>query len=87
MAKRVCSPPAIATRLSSQLTSVPATVAFPAISTGIFGYPVERAASVALRTTHDELVKWPQIERVTFVLFSDEHLHAFADAKSGLSRH
>lgn len=63
------------------------TVAFPAISTGIFGFPVERAALVALRTTRDELEKRPQIERVTFVLFSDEHLHAFTDARRGLIRH
>jgi O-acetyl-ADP-ribose deacetylase len=63
------------------------TVAFPAISTGIFGFPVELAALVALRTTRDEIEKRPQIERVTFVLFSEEHLHAFADARSGLIRH
>jgi O-acetyl-ADP-ribose deacetylase len=53
------------------------TVAFPAISTGVYGYPVERAAEVALRTTREELAKHPQIEEVRFVLFSDEHLQAF----------
>ena len=53
------------------------TVAFPAISTGIYGYPVERAAPVALETTREELAKHPQIEEVRFVLFSDEHLEAF----------
>jgi O-acetyl-ADP-ribose deacetylase len=53
------------------------TVAFPAISTGIYGYPVERAAEVALRTTREELAKHPEIEEVRFVLFSDEHLQAF----------
>jgi O-acetyl-ADP-ribose deacetylase (regulator of RNase III) len=53
------------------------TVAFPAISTGVYGYPVEHAAKVALRTTHEELRKRPQIEEVRFVLFSDEHLQAF----------
>jgi O-acetyl-ADP-ribose deacetylase len=53
------------------------TVAFPAISTGVYGYPVEYAAKVALRTTHEELGKRPQIEEVRFVLFSDEHLQAF----------
>ena len=53
------------------------TVAFPAISTGVYGYPVERAAEVALRTTRDELAKHPEIEEVRFVLFSDEHLRAF----------
>jgi O-acetyl-ADP-ribose deacetylase len=56
------------------------TVAFPAISTGVYGYPVERAAEVALRTTSEELEKHPEIERVTFVLFSDEHLRAFETA-------
>jgi O-acetyl-ADP-ribose deacetylase (regulator of RNase III) len=56
------------------------TVAFPAISTGVYGYPVERAAEVALRTTAEELEKHPEIERVTFVLFSDEHLRAFEGA-------
>jgi O-acetyl-ADP-ribose deacetylase len=53
------------------------TVAFPAISTGVYGYPVERAAEVAVGTTHDELAKHPEIEEVRFVLFSDEHLQAF----------
>jgi O-acetyl-ADP-ribose deacetylase len=58
------------------------TVAFPAISTGVYGYPVERAAEVALRTTAEELEKHPEIERVTFVLFSVEHLGAFERAMS-----
>ena len=53
------------------------TVAFPAISTGVYGYPVERAAEVALRTTQEELPKHPALEEVRFVLFSDEHLRAF----------
>jgi O-acetyl-ADP-ribose deacetylase (regulator of RNase III) len=53
------------------------TVAFPAISTGVYGYPVEQAARVALEATRDELAKHPEIEEVRFVLFSDEHLQAF----------
>jgi O-acetyl-ADP-ribose deacetylase (regulator of RNase III) len=53
------------------------TVAFPAISTGVYGYPVERAAEVALGMTREELDKHPQIDEVRFVLFSDEHLEAF----------
>jgi O-acetyl-ADP-ribose deacetylase (regulator of RNase III) len=56
------------------------TVAFPAISTGVYGYPVELAANVALRTTAEELEKRPEIEQVVFVLFSDEHLGAFERA-------
>ena len=53
------------------------TVAFPAISTGVYRFPVARAAEIALRTTREELARQPQIERVTFVLFSDEHRAAF----------
>ncbi len=56
------------------------SVAFPAISTGVYGYPVDEAAQVALRTTSEELGKHPELERITFVLFSDEHLAAFERA-------
>jgi O-acetyl-ADP-ribose deacetylase len=56
------------------------TVAFPAISTGVYRFPVERAARIAVETTREELDRHPQIERVTFVLFSDEHLRAFEEA-------
>ena len=50
------------------------SVAFPAISTGIYGYPVELAAPVALRATSEALAERPQIEVVRFVLF-DEHTY------------
>jgi len=57
------------------------TVAFPAISTGIYGYPAQTAAEVALATTGAELERHAGIERVTFVLFSAEHLEAFQSAR------
>jgi O-acetyl-ADP-ribose deacetylase (regulator of RNase III) len=53
------------------------TVAFPAISTGVYRFPVERAARIALDTTHEALYRHPQIDEVRFVLFSDEHLQSF----------
>jgi O-acetyl-ADP-ribose deacetylase len=56
------------------------TVAFPAISTGVYRFPVDRAAGIALRTTREELEKHPEIQLVRFVLFSDEHLRAFEHA-------
>jgi O-acetyl-ADP-ribose deacetylase len=56
------------------------TVAFPAISTGVYRFPVDRAARVALAATAEALEARPEIERVTFVLFSDDHLAAFRDA-------
>lgn len=56
------------------------TIAFPAISTGIYGYPVAEAARVALTTVADTLPAHPGIERVTFVLYDDTSLSTFEDA-------
>jgi O-acetyl-ADP-ribose deacetylase (regulator of RNase III) len=56
------------------------TIAFPAISTGAYGFPVDRAARIAVNTVAGELERHPDIERVVFVLFSDEHRRAFARA-------
>jgi O-acetyl-ADP-ribose deacetylase len=56
------------------------TVAFPAISTGIFGYPVERAAEVAVTATREALAGQGSIERVSFVLFDEQTLRIYAGA-------
>jgi O-acetyl-ADP-ribose deacetylase len=48
------------------------SLAFPAISTGVFGYPREQAASVAMRATEEALAGQATVELVRFVLF-DEH--------------
>lgn len=55
------------------------TVAFPSISTGVYGYPVEQAARVALRAVAGALPR-PPIEEVRFVLFSRTDLDAYARA-------
>jgi O-acetyl-ADP-ribose deacetylase len=62
------------------------TIAFPAISTGIFGYPVELAAGIALTTTRAELERHRGLERVTFVLFSAEHLAVYRSKLSSSVR-
>jgi O-acetyl-ADP-ribose deacetylase len=61
------------------------TVAFPAISTGVYRFPVDRAARIALGTTEETLERHPEIERVTFVLFADDHLRAFERALDDLA--
>ncbi len=48
------------------------TVAFPAISTGIYGYPLEAATRIAVATVRGELERAPEIEEVRFVTFGDE---------------
>jgi O-acetyl-ADP-ribose deacetylase (regulator of RNase III) len=48
------------------------TIAFPALSTGIFGYPVEAAAKIAVGTVRDELERLSSIRRVVFSCFGAE---------------
>ena len=52
------------------------TIAFPAISTGIYGYPFEAATDVALRTTADFLRQDELLERVIFIFFSPSDYEA-----------
>ena len=48
------------------------SVAFPAISTGVYGYPIREAAKVAIRAVTDVLEKEPDcFDRVVFVMFSE----------------
>jgi O-acetyl-ADP-ribose deacetylase len=56
------------------------TVAIPAISTGIFGYPAERAAEVAVTATRKALAGQDSVERVSFVLFDEQTLGIYAGA-------
>lgn len=53
------------------------TVAFPAISTGVYGYPVERAAPVAIDATRNADT---EVEEVSFVLFDQATHDTFARA-------
>ena len=50
------------------------TVAFPAISTGAFGYPMEEAAETALKTTIDFLKQNDEIDLVRFILYDSNAL-------------
>jgi O-acetyl-ADP-ribose deacetylase (regulator of RNase III) len=59
------------------------TVAFPAISTGIYGYPVELAAPVAIAAVEEADTA---VEEVRFVLFDDRTLVAFERALEDRSR-
>jgi O-acetyl-ADP-ribose deacetylase (regulator of RNase III) len=56
------------------------TVAFPAISTGVYGYPVELAADIAIASTRSALADLPELELVRFVLFGEGAKAAFSAA-------
>lgn len=55
------------------------TVAFPSISTGIYGFPILRAAPLVLRVVADEVLQHPFTE-IRFILFSDSDLHTYEQA-------
>jgi O-acetyl-ADP-ribose deacetylase (regulator of RNase III) len=56
------------------------SVAFPAISTGVYGYPAEAAAAVAVCTVIDELGNARSVHEARFVLYSSEMLSVFIKA-------
>ena len=53
------------------------TIAFPAISCGAYGYPLEAAVKIAVRECADFLAREPEFERVTFACFDDAALRAY----------
>ena len=62
------------------------TVAFPSISTGVYGYPVEEAAPIALRTVAAYLAEHPEIRLVRFVLFDPKTFTAYQRALAQLEQ-
>jgi O-acetyl-ADP-ribose deacetylase (regulator of RNase III) len=53
------------------------TIAFPAISTGIFGYPIERCSEVMISTAKEYLIGDTQIKEVIFCLYSSPDFEVF----------
>jgi O-acetyl-ADP-ribose deacetylase (regulator of RNase III) len=62
------------------------SVAFPSISTGIYGYPVEEASRTALKTVIDYLKSHPEIKRVRFVLFDSRTFEVYKTALKQLAQ-
>jgi O-acetyl-ADP-ribose deacetylase len=60
------------------------SVAFPAISTGIYGFPIERAAPLLLREAADYLRKETKVERVLFCLYDGASYRVFVSAFTSL---
>ncbi|MGC8604039.1 MAG: O-acetyl-ADP-ribose deacetylase [Desulfomonilaceae bacterium] len=54
------------------------SLAFPSISTGAYGYPIDEACKIALRTSLEQLTRFPQIKRAIFVVFSGRDLLVYA---------
>jgi O-acetyl-ADP-ribose deacetylase (regulator of RNase III) len=60
-------------------------IAFPSISTGIYGYPVERAAEIALKTIAITLPDLRNVREVRFVLFSNADFKTYTRALESLA--
>ncbi len=61
------------------------TVAFPSISTGAYGFPLERATEIALKGTMDFMKKDDTIEQVVFVCFGERGLTVYQETFARLS--
>ncbi len=60
------------------------TIAFPSISTGIYGFPIERACRIAIGQTRAILERDSTIEKVVFVCFSQPDYNVYQSALSDL---
>ena len=58
-------------------------VAFPAISTGVYGYPLGAGAAVAIATTREAMDRHPEVREARFWLFGDDAYAAFERAMGG----
>jgi O-acetyl-ADP-ribose deacetylase (regulator of RNase III) len=63
-----------------------ASIAFPAISTGVYRFPADRAARIAVAATLDALATAPAVSRIIFCCFSNDsaalHAQSMADVGS-----
>jgi O-acetyl-ADP-ribose deacetylase len=62
------------------------SIAFPAISTGVYSYPLDAAARIALTTVIDYLNAQNGLKLVRFVLFNDDILDTFRRALAQIAR-
>jgi O-acetyl-ADP-ribose deacetylase len=56
------------------------TIAFPAISCGVYAYPLDEAAEIAISTVVNEIPKYSNIRQVSWVLFNRTAMDAFSSA-------
>lgn len=61
------------------------SIAFPSISTGVYGYPVDEAAGIAVTTVRDFVSKNKQLEDVVFCCFSNSDLRVYQSILGGAS--
>ena len=60
------------------------SIAFPAISSGVYGYPMRESAVIALSVALDAREKYPELEQIIFVQFSEGAQQVYMDAAARL---
>ncbi len=60
------------------------TIAFPSISTGAYGYPIEDASRIAVRTVKEFLEKEDKLEKIVFVLFSERDFEIYLETANSI---
>ncbi len=61
------------------------SITFPSISTGIYGYPVEEASRIALKTVMDYLKDHPEIKLVRFILFDSKTFDVYKESLKAIA--
>jgi len=62
------------------------SIAFPSISTGVYGYPIEQASSIALKEINNYLKEHQAIEKVKIVCFGKEDLNTYQETYKKLNK-
>ena len=63
------------------------SIAFPAISCGIFGYPVQEGCNIAMQVVGEESAKYEQLRKVIFCAFDENIYQAYVTAMQSLQLH
>ena len=63
------------------------SIAFPAISCGVYGYPIEQACNIAVQTVAEQISYYPNIRKVIFCAFGQQIYQAYIDALQQIQIH
>jgi O-acetyl-ADP-ribose deacetylase (regulator of RNase III) len=55
------------------------SIAFPSISTGVYGYPIAEAAEIAVRTIQEEIAVGNELQEIVFCCFDETNFAVYGD--------